>query len=548
LLFVTRPNLVWIGAGLLGALFLGVWALGSRASEGSPVTLSSMAGSARSAPAPPPERPGEISSRSLLRELVDLGALARLPEPPYEARFASSYDRRSVTPNDSEGWFANDDWASAERANYLRVEQKAGRTEYVLFDAKGPGAVVRLWSASPAGTLRFYFDGSERAELEEPFDELLSGRGSLPEPFAYVAAKGRNSYFPLAFRKSLKITTDSLVSRSSKGTPRDKLYYQVQYRAYPEALAERVRTFAKEELAFVSADPRAARVFEEPWKAYEASPRASRHQFSATEGGLQVSLETAGGAAVRELVVIVAQASDAALRRARLRASFDGEKTIDVPLGDFFGAAPGVSPYDTLPFTVRADGSFTCRFAMPFRERAVLEVVGSPGASAELILEPEPWSERSLYFHARSRPPASVQSQPPRDLPMLKLEGQGVYVGDAFNIDNPAQRWWGEGDDKIYVDGEEFPRCFGTGTEDYYGYAWSTTEVFSRALHAQPRTSGPDFFGQISNNRFRTLDAIPFQRAFRFDLELWHWESARVRWDATTYFYARPGVRVLDPP
>lgn len=32
--------------------------------------------------------------------------------------------------------------------------------------------------------------------------------------------------------------------------------------------------------------------------------------------------------------------------------------------------------------------------------------------------------------------------------------------------------WWGEGDEKFFVDGEKFPSSFGTGSEDYIGYAW----------------------------------------------------------------------------
>lgn len=33
--------------------------------------------------------------------------------------------------------------------------------------------------------------------------------------------------------------------------------------------------------------------------------------------------------------------------------------------------------------------------------------------------------------------------------------------------------WWGEGDEKLFVDGEKFPSTFGTGSEDYVGYAWA---------------------------------------------------------------------------
>ena len=126
---------------------------------------------------------------------------------------------------------------------------------------------------------------------------------------------------------------------------------------------------------------------------------------------------------------------------------------------------------------------------------------------------------------------------------MISIEGEGVYAGDVFYFENPHDKWWGEGDEKIYVDGETFPSFFGTGTEDYYGYAWSTGEVFFRALHAQTRAGGPGFSGVFSVNRFRTLDAIPFEKSLRFDMELWHWGSARVMWHSLIYYYARPGAK-----
>ena len=41
------------------------------------------------------------------------------------------------------------------------------------------------------------------------------------------------------------------------------------------------------------------------------------------------------------------------------------------------------------------------------------------------------------------------------DYNLVKIEGTGVYVGDQFTVLNPEQGWWGEGDEKVYVDGEE---------------------------------------------------------------------------------------------
>lgn len=528
------------GAGLLGALFL--W----RAFTSTSLPVQTAA--TTSAPPATPslvETPGEISVRTLLREMVDLSTLARWPDPPYVARAASSYDRRSHTPADAEGWFANDDWASDVRPNYVRVEERSGRREFVLMDAKGPGALVRLWSASPAGTMRFYFDGDDQPEIEVPFDALLTGKGPIPEPFAYVAAKGFNAYFPLPFRKGLKVTIDRLVGKNpwQAGTF-ERIYYHLSYRAYPEAVAPRVRTYRRSELPALLANVEAtARVFREPWRAAPPSPSARTERFRADGDALRVALASPGGGVVRELSLFVRDTSEAALRRATIALEFDGERTVETPLGDFFGSAPGLTPFDSLPFTVRADGTFVCRFPMPFRERAEFVVRGGPGIEGAVQMQAEPFTERSLYFRALYRAPASVDSQPPKDLPMLDVTGPGVYAGDVFGIQNPNDRWWGEGDEKFFVDGESFPSLFGTGTEDYYGYAWSTGEVFFRALHAQTRAGGPGFSGTFSMNRFRTLDAVPFEKSLRFELELWHWGQARVTWHALIYYYARPGVK-----
>jgi hypothetical protein len=76
----------------------------------------------------------EISVRVLLAEMNDLDRLT-LPAD-YSCRQFSSYDRASRRP---EGWFENNDCG-----NYLRQEGGA----FVLAEAEGPGAIVRLWSGS----------------------------------------------------------------------------------------------------------------------------------------------------------------------------------------------------------------------------------------------------------------------------------------------------------------------------------------------------------------------------------------------------------------
>jgi hypothetical protein len=127
------------------------------------------------------------------------------------------------------------------------------------------------------------------------------------------------------------------------------------------------------------------------------------------------------------------------------------------------------------------------------------------------------------------------------DLIYLDLSGRGVYAGDAVTVFNTVDAWWGEGDEKIYVDGESFPSSFGTGTEDYYGYAWCRPEPFSHPFIAQPAGFGNFHPGMSVNMRYRGLDAIPFGESIRSDIELWHWLRTTIDYTLTSYYYIAPG-------
>jgi hypothetical protein len=177
---------------------------------------------------------------------------------------------------------------------------------------------------------------------------------------------------------------------------------------------------------------------------------------------------------------------------------------------------------------------------MPFARSAVVRVEHAVGIEGSVLVETKPFDAQSLYFGVVRHGEKSRATQPPSDLLLAALTGRGTYVGTELTIDNPqGAKWWGEGDEKIYVDGEAFPSFFGTGTEDYFGYAWSATVPFQRAFHAQPRVDGPGFSGHVSNLRLHVLDAIPFTRSLRFDLELWHWDDTRVAWSSLAYYYSR---------
>ena len=81
-----------------------------------------------------------ISLKILLHEMTDRSVLARWPENAYTCKQFSSYDRSSHNMTDKRAWFGNFD-----QGQFIRQEENGGRTEYVMMDAEGPGAIVRFW-------------------------------------------------------------------------------------------------------------------------------------------------------------------------------------------------------------------------------------------------------------------------------------------------------------------------------------------------------------------------------------------------------------------
>lgn len=476
-----------------------------------------------------------VSTESLLDDMTGIAGMAEFPSPGYTAKQFSSYDRKSKSP--SEEWFANGD-----AGQFLRTETRGQRTEYVLMDAAGPGAITRIWSANPEGTLRIYIDESVTPALEAPMSELLGGKfPGLPRPIAGEYSKGWNLYFPIAYTKHCKVTSD-----------RGGFYYHVNYRTYEAGTT--VRSFTMSQLN--SLKPKISTL-----ETQLANPRGNEENLGGESQDFQ--MEVGPGESVQEsfegskaftraLVKVASPKLEMALRSIIVRITFDGERCIDAPLGDLFGSAPGLNAFSTLPLGMTKDGEMYWHWFMPFRRSAVIELhnFGSESAtlSGSIALRDYDWTERSMHFHAKWRTEFDVPTRPMRDWNYLTAKGQGVFAGVSFSIDNPVKQWWGEGDEKIYVDGEKFPSHFGTGTEDYFGYAWCWPATFTHAYHSQPRCDGPGNYGRTSVNRFHILDRIPFKSDFKFDMELWHWnETCRVNMAVVAYWYARPGATDAFP-
>ena len=265
------------------------------------------------------------------------------------------------------------------------------------------------------------------------------------------------------------------------------------------------------------------------------------------------------GNAVERLVLKVDSDNvNNALRQTVMHVFCDGAPTAQVqsPVGDFFGAAPGINPYSSVPFSVFPDGKMVSRFVMPYSDslKIVFENMGDRPVKiqGELLPMDYAWNDNtSMYFRARWRidqglvsPIGAVQ-----DLPYIIANGKGLYVGSAAYILNigagphPGGSWWGEGDEKIYTDGDIFPSTFGTGSEDYYNYAWSDPTLFQFPYCAQPRNDGPANRGFTTNNRWQILDRLPFGSRISFYMEYFPHAATRDNaYSRIGYHYGAPGM------
>jgi hypothetical protein len=433
-----------------------------------------------------------------------------------------------------------------------------GRPEHVLLDNSGPGALVRWWfTANNNGTLRVYLDGSTRPVLEGKPADLVGGDLIFSEPFSFKASddstnpdwRAHNLYFPIPYANGCKVTWE--------GSPS---YYQIGYRSYESGT--QVKSFTKDDLAshkraiWEAANHLTAKTrFIVGRETRQSDPVTLRPGEKMTS-----TLSEASSGAIQKLTIqFEAENYQQALRSLVLSAEFDGEQTVWIPVGSLCGV--GYSDEDNKTYFVEVDAessTLTYWYEMPYRERVDLTLSNyddQPITIKKLnyTTRVRAWTTDSLYFHATWFEDRNIETHKRSDLNYVTVQGAGRYVGTSITVFNTCtlpnnQTWWGEGDDKVYVDGETFPSIFGTGTEDYFGYAYCRPQRYFTPWISQPRGEGNKKWGYTNNNRHHMLDDIPFRSSLQFDMEIWHPFRKNMNYAAATFFYAKPGSMVNVAP
>jgi hypothetical protein len=453
---------------------------------------------------------------SLLARTCSLDRLYE--DPAHRAAMASSYDRQLMN-RDASGY----------------IGKENGR--FLMADIKGPGAVVRIWSANPEGRMWIYLDDEKDPLIEADFGELFRGKVQpFLEPFVCVQHKeGAHryhwSYVPIPFAKSCRIYLEKVV------------FFQANYVQF--ATETKVQSLT---LPLAQRHREAIERLAPQFAAFGAAPLSVRGETRKLEGlikpGRAARLASLKGPAViRAFRLDWPDLDPQTGRTALLTMTWDGEKTPSVraPPFDFFG-----SNFKTLLLGAEEKQMAYSYFPMPFRKSAEITLVNEGPEplkfSGDVVVEEGVTLASPLRtFHAMWRRDLETRCAPTHDQRdfnktvcdpqynylVADLKGRGHYVATMLHRTGRS-----EGDEFVFVDGEPPPGSSpGTGNEDYFNMAWGPQPMDG------PLAGGQHAMDTVGCLRLHVSDPITFEKSLRFTFEVLYGNDARYDYDSTAYWY-----------
>lgn len=214
--------------------------------------------------------------------------------------------------------------------------------------------------------------------------------------------------------------------------------------------------------------------------------------------------------------------------------------SVECPVGDFFACGWGkFAQVSSLAVCVNPGSGFNCYWEMPFRKRCRMTMTNLGDEAMTLYYQIDytltEVPDDAAYFHAQFR---RVNPLPYKEVYTILdgVKGRGHYVGTymAWGVNNTG--WWGEGEIKFYLDGDEYPTICGTGTEDYFcgSYNFENRETrqyqeFTTPYSGLPQVIRPDGLYQSQQRfglyRWHIMDPIRFEQDLRVTIQALGWRS-----------------------
>ena len=130
------------------------------------------------------------------------------------------------------------------------------------------------------------------------------------------------------------------------------------------------------------------------------------------------------------------------------------------------------------------------------------------------------------------------------------IKGEGQFVGINYYVHSPSPMWYGEGDDMIFIDGEEKASLLGTGTEDFFNTSWCPKTIFIHPYYGYARVNNDNgWLGRTHVYRFFISDPIYFEKSLKGTIEHGHNNNLTLDISSVAYWYqSEAGILPPAPP
>ena len=127
---------------------------------------------------------------------------------------------------------------------------------------------------------------------------------------------------------------------------------------------------------------------------------------------------------------------------------------------------------------------------------------------------------------------------------------EGQFVGINYYVHSPSPMWYGEGDDMIFIDGEEKASLLGTGTEDFFNTSWCPKTIFAHPYYGYARVNNDNgWLGRTHVYRFFISDPIYFEKSLKGTIEHGHNNNLTLDISSVAYWYqSEAGILPPAPP
>lgn len=288
--------------------------------------------------------------------------------------------------------------------------------------------------------------------------------------------------------------------------------------------------------------------------------RKGSPSFRLAAGESKVLAEVSGqSGAVRRIWTTISNRSPKMLRGIKIEMFWDGadQPAVAAPIGDFYGHGLGrMATFQNALFSSPEGRSFNCCVPMPFKTGMKIVATNETDEDLPMFFYDVNYTlgdthpSDVLYFHAHFRRENPTTLKQDYEL-LSRLKGKGRYLGALVGVKPDTEKygksWWGEGEVKVYLDGdEEFPTLCGTGTEDYIGTGWGQGQ-YAQLYQGCPIGDGKAF--EYVFYRLHVPDPVYFHEDVRVTIQQIGYYS-KDHHDAFRKsgipYQAGPGEKVLD--